>query len=215
MLIAVAIAVVAVDLAPVALQVHAAPTVPVAIVEEALREAEALWRRNGIVIVTQTTGCEAEADRLTDSGSMPAAVVPLDVEFDDATSTAKDYTVPIGSIVFSNHVAVPDIHLSYANALWLLRDVYGDGGVNTMTTIERRTRLARALGRALAHEIGHYLLASKDHTSQGLMKAQHKAGELFGPSRHPFELTESQRSAAVARLADQGTSGVFTRRYPR
>ena len=62
--------------------------------------------------------------------------------------------------------------------------------------------IARALGRALAHEIGHYLLASKDHTSHGLMKAQHKAGDLLGPSRRPFELTESQRSGAVARLAD-------------
>ena len=38
--------------------------------------------------------------------------------------------------------------------------------------------LARALGRALAHEIGHYLLGTSRHTARGLMRAQFSPLEL-------------------------------------
>jgi hypothetical protein len=40
--------------------------------------------------------------------------------------------------------------------------------------------LARALGRALAHEIGHYLLGTA-HTSEGLMRARFRAVEMLEP----------------------------------
>ena len=39
--------------------------------------------------------------------------------------------------------------------------------------------LARALGRALAHEIGHYLLGTGMHNSQGLMRASFTPQELL------------------------------------
>ena len=90
--------------------------------------------------------------------------------------------------------------INYANAFELLRDRYGEGGVNQMTVVERRTHLARALGRALAHEIGHYLLASSEHSARGLMKAQLVANDLFGPSRGAFGLTDAQRCDALVRL---------------
>ena len=45
------------------------------------------------------------------------------------------------------------------------------GIVEQMPQSQRETLLARAMGRALAHELGHYLLASKVHTEHGLMKA--------------------------------------------
>jgi hypothetical protein len=38
--------------------------------------------------------------------------------------------------------------------------------------------LSRALGRALAHEIGHYLLGTSRHTARGLMRAQFVPREL-------------------------------------
>ena len=96
----------------------------------------------------------------------------------------------------------PDIHLSYANAGEIMRGAYGDSGINRMPIAERRAYLSRALGRALAHEIGHYLTGSKQHTRRGLMKARQTAGDLFGPSRTVFDLTPSQRSDALGRLID-------------
>jgi hypothetical protein len=44
--------------------------------------------------------------------------------------------------------------------------------------------LTRALGRALAHEIGHYLLGTGRHRSYGLMRAQFTPQELLEPATH-------------------------------
>ena len=65
---------------------------------------------------------------------------------------------------------------------------------------QRETLLARAMGRALAHELGHYLLASKAHTERGLMKAVMTAVELFMPDSGGFRIEPAQRRAVAARL---------------
>ena len=57
------------------------------------------------------------------------------------------------------------------------------------------------MGRALAHELGHYLLASKAHTQRGLMQTQRSASELFSPARIRFEIDAVQRQTVVSRLA--------------
>jgi hypothetical protein len=49
--------------------------------------------------------------------------------------------------------------------------------------------LARALGRVLAHEIGHILLGAPSHDPAGLMRASFRGDELGEPDRTPFRLT--------------------------
>jgi hypothetical protein len=49
--------------------------------------------------------------------------------------------------------------------------------------------LARALGRVLAHEIGHVLLAAPYHDRAGLMRAVFRPDELAESDRAPFRLT--------------------------
>ena len=44
----------------------------------------------------------------------------------------------------------------------------------------------RALGRVLAHEVGHYLLASRSHARQGLMRPSYRRHELAGWNRDGF-----------------------------
>jgi hypothetical protein len=48
--------------------------------------------------------------------------------------------------------------------------------------------LARVLGRALAHEIGHYLLASPAHTATGLMRATQSIQSLVKDDVSAFTL---------------------------
>jgi hypothetical protein len=48
--------------------------------------------------------------------------------------------------------------------------------------------LSRALGRVLAHEIGHFLLRFPAHAAAGLMAAQHTVDDLTDPSRLSFQL---------------------------
>lgn len=56
--------------------------------------------------------------------------------------------------------------------------------------------MARALGRVLAHEIGHVLLAAPYHDATGLMRAAFSPDELAEMDRRPFRLA----CTSVARL---------------
>jgi hypothetical protein len=49
--------------------------------------------------------------------------------------------------------------------------------------------VARALGRVLAHEIGHVLLAAPYHESDGLMRANFSPRDLLYPNSVPFRLS--------------------------
>jgi hypothetical protein len=49
--------------------------------------------------------------------------------------------------------------------------------------------LGRALGRVLAHEIGHVLLAAPNHADAGLMRVAFRPDELAALDRAPFRLT--------------------------
>ena len=89
---------------------------------------------------------------------------------------------------------------SFANVCDLLKDAHVFPGPSaSMPVAYRDTLLSRAIGRALAHEIGHYLFASKVHTPAGLMKAVHSAVELFSPTRGHFMVTAAEQMRVVAR----------------
>jgi hypothetical protein len=60
---------------------------------------------------------------------------------------------------------------------------------------------ARALGRVLAHEIGHFLLGSPTHTRGGLMRAAFDGRQLSEWSRRGFELHDTALPRLRARLA--------------
>ena len=62
-----------------------------------------------------------------------------------------------------------------------------------MPIFEREMLLARAIGRALAHELGHYLLASKEHTEE---RADESAPDRRGILRSGRAAVQARRSAA-------------------
>jgi hypothetical protein len=59
--------------------------------------------------------------------------------------------------------------------------------------------LGRALGRVLAHEIGHVVLAAARHQRQGLMRASFSAEDLIRPQRWSYTLSKTE----VARLRER------------
>jgi hypothetical protein len=73
--------------------------------------------------------------------------------------------------------------------------------------------LSRALGRALAHEIGHYLLGTSRHTARGLMRAAFYPLDLIEPAtRQRYGLDAADRdvlrscrpvAAAIAGASDR------------
>jgi hypothetical protein len=56
----------------------------------------------------------------------------------------------------------------------------------------QRVFLERALARAIAHELGHYLLASRQHTAQGLMRGQLTPDDIMQPRRSSYRLDRAQ-----------------------
>jgi hypothetical protein len=64
-------------------------------------------------------------------------------------------------------------------------------------------RIGVVLGRAVAHEIGHFLLQTNTHASDGLMRARILASEFADLSRQSFRLDR----AAEAHLAAIAASG--------
>jgi hypothetical protein len=64
-----------------------------------------------------------------------------------------------------------------------------------------RERLAaQLLGRAIAHELGHYLLASTRHSRKGLMRASLSGSDLLTVDAGAFRLEPQQAAALAARM---------------
>ncbi len=184
-----------------------APQLPPRLLHYALAEADAIWKGSGVIFLWR------EAPRSVPSTSPvsgpPALPNSVRVVFGDAPGLAAGGGMPLGWIVFDD-VTTPEqeIYVSYGNALRLLRSSRGVVGlVEQMTTTQRETLLGRAMGRALAHEIGHYLFASKIHTRRGLMKATRTAFELFTPDPGGFVIEAGQRQVIMARLKSETGSG--------
>jgi hypothetical protein len=65
-------------------------------------------------------------------------------------------------------------------------------------------RLGLVLGRAVSHEIGHYLLQTNTHATRGLMRARIEAREFADLRSGSFHL-DSAAEAHLALLASRGT----------
>jgi hypothetical protein len=97
--------------------------------------------------------------------------------------------VPIAAIRFVDFRPTNTIVVSIPNAERLLdRDVLESRIVGQRFRALRDRRLGRMLGRAIAHEIGHFLSASVAHASIGLMRATHPVSDLIGESLRPFAI---------------------------
>jgi len=141
---------------PIAVAVVAPRDVTDSLVNRICAEAAAIWAPAGIVYVWNRDASKDEAHRLA-----------IEVTIDDRQVPAGRDSA-LGWLTFaSNH---PDrfIHLSRASAERLAR---GTPGLSDSTVTSHEALIGRALGRALAHELGHYIFRSKVHAPRGLMRA--------------------------------------------
>jgi len=158
-----------------------APNVNVSLVNRICVETEAIW----------TPSITFDWHRIS---AKDEAASQLEVTIDDRRKSLTKGQVALGWITFTADGPERSIHLSRSSAEDLLLST---PGVNDKTIATHETLLGRALGRALSHEIGHYLLQSKVHTPHGLMRAIRPSAEFFGIRRDEFELTAEERSAAA------------------
>ncbi|HZR26838.1 MAG TPA: hypothetical protein VFA59_24805 [Vicinamibacterales bacterium] len=165
------------------------PAVTPTLVAHVIEEVDAIWKPAGLSIVWNR---------------QPVVEPSLHVTIGPArgSASARDSVEPLGWILFESNRPQPNIYVSLANATELLQNSRGVVGHSSgMPIVEREAYLSRAMGRALAHEIGHYLLASRDHSRSGLMKATRTAAEFFAIDRVRFELSTTERAIVEERMS--------------
>jgi hypothetical protein len=157
-------------------------------------EVDAIWRQYAIDIVWE--------ERWTPAKTKP----DLWVQFVDVALQSKAVrgAPAIAWIPFAAGVPLPYVRVSKPNATALLKTrSWFDGRPLTSANQDlQRQALGRVIGRAVAHEIGHFLLAAPVHASYGLMRATLDPEQMVHPGTGQFKLQDGDvRAIRAARIA--------------
>ena len=158
------------------------------LVQRICTEAETIWRPAGITFDWHIT-----FDRHRIGPAEAADHSAVSITIGDGRARV-DPDGALGWITFTADGPGHSIYLSRASAEGMLDRTTG---LNAATFAAREILVGRALGRALAHELGHYFLKSKIHTASGLMRSAWASNEFFGARPDGFELTREQQAMAI------------------
>jgi hypothetical protein len=170
-------------LPPIQVAVLTAPNVSQSLVNGIFAETQAIWGPAGIRFEWHRMASE--------DASRPFR---LEVTIDDRRNSVSERQVALGWTRFRGDRPEPSIHLSRSSAEEMLHVA---AGLDNGTIAMHEALIGRALGRALSHELGHYLLKSKAHTARGLMRANWPSDEPFAIARRGFELTAQEQETAA------------------
>jgi hypothetical protein len=149
-------------------------------------EADHIWSRHGIN-VREGDGLVALSVRIVSDGPSAHGAAAWN---------------PLGAVSFFAK-GRPDRHISlfYDAAIDLIADARWPGEAALRWIVPYQLDIVgRVLGRALAHEIGHYLLRTPEHSGQGLMRAHQPIAEMMAEDGRLFELTPSQAQRALQEI---------------
>jgi hypothetical protein len=161
-------------------------TVPAAQTNRVEREVTAIWRRFGIDVQWRDAR----------PGELRVTVVVKD------TGTAAGSLAPLGWVNFVNNEPSAVMYAS-ADAAW---DIVQTGRTDAGRFADDPLALqqvvaARLIGRAVAHELGHYLLGSRVHSRRGLMRATLDVVDALTRGADWYDLDRGQRAMLERRLA--------------
>jgi hypothetical protein len=161
-----------------------AKNVDASIREAAQEEVEELWRPYGVDIVWEKEWLEGGDPR----DKPELFVFFVDRELENPRSSAT----PVAWILFVEGTPRQLINVSVSAARRLMNDApwHNDRPLRMAPTSAQDRLLGRMIGRALAHEIGHYLLASSKHANSGLMKPLISPAEFVKEGRNHMKLVQ-------------------------
>ena len=144
-----------------------------------MTEVTRIWRPAGFAVAWRP----APAGEIQDAGTgVYVIVVP------EAQDLTTENGFGLALIRFSNGQAHRHIYASVgATARVIARDTVHPRLATPPGRVAQQG-IARALGRAVAHEVGHYLANSPDHAPRGLMRASHRTADLVAPTLRPFRV---------------------------
>ena len=160
-----------------------------------MTEAAAIWETQGVAI-----------DWVSPSPARPPAPHRLRVLVVDGrpSGTHRNEAFTVAELVRPSKGHAMAL-MSIESAQRLLTSVRGRAGYD-LVAVDRR-RLGLVLGRALAHEIGHYLLETHTHARDGLMRPQFNALEFTDLRDSTFVLDQPASEWLKTRLDPRVSSG--------
>jgi hypothetical protein len=169
--------------------------------EAALEEAAAIWAPHGVVVLA------ASAVPAVDRGE---GEVTIKVLLRDAPANRVDGRTTSGyralaSLVF---LGPTDPGRVMFVSLRSARQTARAAKLERWPAAMQERLAARLLGRAIAHELGHYLLATREHSERGLMRAAFDRRDVLADDLSRFRLEPEQAAA----LHGRRTSAEPTRR---
>jgi hypothetical protein len=152
------------------------------------REVRAIWARYGVDVRVVGAASDARADAIT-------LHVTLAEHGDPRLSREA-----LGSINFHDGMPVPLI-VMYPVRIEEQVAMAISGHANEYPEARMEYIVGRVLARALAHEIGHFLLRQRDHSRRGLMQARQLVPDLMLEDRRCCALTSADTLALETRMA--------------
>ena len=139
--------------------------VPKVTLSTATKEIERIWRPYGVSFLW---GGRAATQK---DGQQPPLRIVLKDDTLPGTGT-QALTERLASIEFLEPTLPRDvINVAVGSARYLLsRSRYIGRNVRELPPFTQDRLLGKVVGRSIAHELGHYLLASRQHTEKGLMR---------------------------------------------
>jgi len=165
-------------------------------------EVTAIWKQYGVEIIWE--------ERWTPARPKP----DLWVQFVDVALKSKSMSgaPAVAWIPFAEGVPLPYVRVSKPNATALLntRSWFDARPLSSATEDLQNQAMGRIIGRAVAHEIGHFLLAAQTHAPNGLMRAALDPERLVNPGTEHFKLQPSDvRALRAARIATCETAAAL------
>jgi hypothetical protein len=158
---------------------------------EMMRETSQVWRAAGedvswseLPAAGTTPGPAPVTDR-----SRPNMTVVVTPDTPEVLRAGSLHAPVLASILFIDGKPTTLIAAYPAEVQRLLEAVRLDArAVTERPALLRHRMMGRVLGRAIAHELGHFLFGSSEHTPTGLMRAKHRVDDLTSPFTKAFRV---------------------------
>jgi len=179
-------------------------------VRRAVEEVKRIWGAVGVVV---TFGGPSDAVR------PGAAVVSLHIL--TAVDQQESHAALAWVIVNSDSLILPTLFVSLPRVIDLITESRPrDQTLANMPPGTFERAISRTIGRVAAHELGHYLLQTRQHAESGLMRGTFTRADLMAYWIGPFQIRKKDRATVrreVARLteAQRLTGGARSSVSPR
>jgi hypothetical protein len=180
-------------------------------VRELMHESARIWQASGVTVrwsIDTTTPATPDA-------AVPEieVVATRDLPMTSPISQRR----PLAAILFVDGAPATRITAYPREAERLFNYLRSDDRpIAQRPSLVRHQLLGRMLGRAIAHELGHFLFRTADHETVGLMRAVHSADDLIAPFDWSFRVVAPgastwlrgcpETSASSAARSDRGPS---------